>query len=142
MSGEGIKCKIKGKELLIGSIEFLEKNNIKFTKENTDRINDEINKIRSITVVSYDNQFVGFFSMFDSLKPNSKLVISALKDMNINIVLISGDRKKVVQNISESLGIENCNFYFINKDKYEMKPNEKVDIIKELQKKGNIVAMV
>jgi cation transport ATPase len=68
IAGEGIKCEINNKLYLIGSIEFLENNNIKINNEEYEKIFNEIKKIRSIVCVGYDGNYIGFFSMFDSLR--------------------------------------------------------------------------
>ena len=74
------------------------------------------------------------FAVRDALKSTSKEAIKALKSMNLEVVMLTGDHGDTAEEIAKEVGI---NRFFA-----EVRPQEKADKIKELQKEGRIVAMV
>ena len=67
------------------------------------------------------------FNFKDSLRQDSKEIIEYLNHINKNIILLSGDRKEVVQDIAKQLDIKE---YYWDKT-----PLDKCQILKSLQKK-------
>ena len=70
----------------------------------------------------------------DEIKPSSLRAIEKLQKRGIKITMLSGDKREVCEDIAEKIGI--TNFYS------EIFPEDKARIVKELQKSGNVVAMV
>lgn len=79
------------------------------------------------------DKLVGFIALSDQIRPESQEAISLLKKKGIKVYMATGDNKKVAEEVSKKLGLDN--FYA------EVKPEDKQDIIKELQGKGEFVAM-
>jgi Cu2+-exporting ATPase len=70
----------------------------------------------------------------DKIKNTSKEAIEQLKNMGIDVFVVSGDNEKTVSAVAEKTGIKNF--------KAEALPSEKAAFVKELQEKGKKVAMV
>ncbi len=70
----------------------------------------------------------------DILKDEAIKVIEKLKSENIKVVILSGDKKEIVENISGKLNVDEY--------RYELSPAAKNDYIKKLKENGEIVAMV
>jgi len=81
-----------------------------------------------------DNQKIASFELEDSLKAGAKETIAYLNSQNIEVVLCSGDNEKVVNKVSNELGITNSY--------HSMTPIEKADFIKSLKEDGKTVVMV
>ncbi|KAH7428065.1 hypothetical protein KP509_10G074000 [Ceratopteris richardii] len=77
---------------------------------------------------------IGAIAVTDTLRDDAKQTVSRLQDMNIEAIVLSGDREEAVASIANSMGIHEFHAGF--------KPKEKADFIKALQKQGHLVAMV
>jgi Cu+-exporting ATPase len=76
----------------------------------------------------------GYFILEEKVRENAKTLIDNLKKKNKKIIMLSGDSKDSVEKVAKELGIEN--YYF------DMKPEDKVKIIDDLNSKGERPAMV
>jgi Cu+-exporting ATPase len=70
----------------------------------------------------------------DTLKENAGSVVESLKSMGINVMLLSGDSEKTTLKVAEMAGISDFRAEFL--------PEEKLDLIEELQNSGSNTAMV
>lgn len=134
IEGKGIKGIIKGKLGILGSKKFLEESGITIPGKIEDETKKFENKGRSLVLVAYDKRFAGFIVIADTIKPEAKDTIDALKKMGLKTVMITGDNKQTAAAIAEELRIEK----FIA----EVLPKDKSDEIKKLQKDDEIVAFV
>ena len=126
VSGLGIEGEIDGKKVLVGSKKFIEKN-ISIPKSLNNGVSSNI-------YVSFDNKFIGMIKVSDEIKSTTKIAIQALKDMGIEVYMLTGDNLESAEYIGKQAGIDNIIA--------EVLPAEKAQKIKELQDKGKIVAMV
>ncbi len=116
ITGYGACANVDGNQVLIGSKEFLEKNNVffKYSKENT-------------VFVAINRRYAGCIVVDDNIKTNAEETFSMLKNMKISPVILTGDTKENSLSIAKSL---NTPLYS------SLLPDEKVDCIKKLQKSG------
>jgi Cu+-exporting ATPase len=126
ISGLGIQGDIDGKKLLVGSKKFIEK------KVSIPKSLD--NSITSNVYVVFDGEFLGVIRVSDEIKPTTKAAIEALKEMGIEVYMLTGDNRESAEYIGNQAGIENIIA--------EVLPAQKAQKIKELQEDGKIVAMV
>lgn len=118
LSGFGVEASIEGKRVLVGNEKLMQKENIKFT------ICQEIGTILYIAV---EGEYAGYILIADEIKTDSKKAIEELKKNNVkNIVLLTGDRKKVGESVAKQIGI---NTVFT-----ELLPDGKVKKVEELLK--------
>jgi len=89
---------------------------------------------KTILYVLKNHEFLGIIALRDEIKEGSKEAIGELKNMGIEVIMLTGDNKRTANAISKSLGIESC----IS----EVLPTDKASIIKDLKKNGKLVAMV
>ncbi len=89
---------------------------------------------KTVILVKKEDEVVGIIAISDTVKPDVKKVIERLHQMNIQIVMVTGDNQKAAEYIAQQLEIDTV--------KAEVMPKEKSSIIKEFQKMGNNVAMV
>lgn len=133
LSGFGVEGKIDDKNLLIGNKKLMEKNKI-----DIESYEKEISKLSSVgktpIFVAVNNKIASIIAIRDDIKENAKEVITTLKKMNIEIIMLTGDNKNTANAIAKEVGID----HVIS----EVLPQEKHEKIKELKKKGKVVAMV
>ena len=85
-------------------------------------------------LVSINDNFSGIIAVADVIKSDSKEAVNKLTSMGINVIMLTGDNKKTALAIGHEAGI--------NEIIAEVLPHEKSNVIKDLQAKGKIVAMV
>jgi Cu+-exporting ATPase len=84
--------------------------------------------------IAKDQMAIGLIGVADVLKENSKSVISRLKEMGLEVIMLTGDNSKTAQYIQHLLGI--------SASVSEVLPQDKEKEIVRLQNEGKIVAMV
>ena len=127
ITGKGIKASLKGKELKIISPGMLKEQGID-TPSEAFKSNDE-----TVVFVLIDNKLAGYIALADEIRPESLSAINTLKERGIKVLMATGDNKQVAKAVSEQLSLND--FYA------EVLPEDKQRIIKELQDKGEFVAM-
>ncbi len=129
--GKGIKAKIGKDTILLGNKKLLEENNIKLLDEHINIYKEELEKANGVILVAINEQTIGSFSLEDRLKEEAFTLISNLKKMNIEPILLTGDNKITALKIANKLNI---------KEVYsEVIPTEKYEVIKKLQKEGKVM---
>lgn len=88
---------------------------------------------QSIVYIARNGYFLGFISISDELRENSIDAIAELQNRGLNTVMLSGDKRSVVEHIAQQLNI--------NQSYSELKPKDKLAKLIELQQSNNI-AMV
>ncbi len=103
---------------------------------NTEITNENINQAEKVNLEFFDPEpkILAIFAVQDKIRSASFALIENLKKLSIKPILLSGDNKASVLKVGQELGIEDCIF--------EVMPTQKEEKIRELQKKGFIVAMV
>ncbi|MGF2411740.1 MAG: copper-translocating P-type ATPase [Ferruginibacter sp.] len=127
ITGKGVEATIEGKKILVVSPGYLKENNLAtpegFTAKDTE----------TVVFVIANNAIVGYIALSDGIRPESAGAIKTLKENKIKSILLTGDNNKVAKSVSETLGMDS----FIA----EVLPHQKLEKIKDLQSKGEFVAM-
>lgn len=115
--GKGISCTIGKEKILVGNAKWMEENKIELP---------EIEMSHTIIYVGVNQEYEGYIEIMDSIKESSYQI----KNQK-NIVIVSGDKKKVVEMVAKELGIE---------DYYgELDPEGKEKVVEEYQAKGKVM---
>src|SRR5680860_159627 len=122
ISGEGVKAVVKGDEYFIGKPQSAEKY-LELLEEG--KIVVEVNK---------NGINIGSIVIEDSIREDSDKAVLKLKNLGINSIMLSGDNLKTAQAIARQIGIE--------KVYAGVKPQDKLNIIREYQQKGSKILMV
>ncbi|HNA98685.1 MAG TPA: heavy metal translocating P-type ATPase [Marmoricola sp.] len=89
---------------------------------------------RTVVAVGWDGAARGLLVVSDQLKPTSREAIQLLTGLGLEPVLLTGDNRAVAEQVAGEVGITEVHA--------EVLPADKVDVIKELQGRGRVVAMV
>lgn len=127
ITGKGIEADVDGKKIKVVSPGYLKEKNIPFP-ENYLSTNTE-----TIVFIIVNDQLFGYIALADKIRPESYNAIKTLHANGIKSILLTGDNSKVAKSVSEELKMDK---YFA-----EVLPHQKLEKIKELQKKGEFVAM-
>ncbi len=133
--GDGIwiiKNKIK---YIAGKISFLEENGIKLTNQQKEKTIELKNKGYSLTVISKEKNLIGLVILEDEMRQFVKESIIETREMGIKKwVMLTGDNEVVASKVSKEAGIDE---YYAN-----LKPVDKLTIIKKLKNKYESIAMI
>ena len=127
ITGKGVEATVEGKKILVVSPGYLKENNVGLPD------GFAANDTETVVFVMIDNKLAGYIALSDEIRPESMEAIKTLKQNNIKSILLTGDNNKVAKSVSETLGMDS----FIA----EVLPHQKLEKIKELQSKGEFVAM-
>jgi Cu2+-exporting ATPase len=127
ITGQGVEATVEGKKILVVSPGYLKGNKLALPDGFI------ANDTETVVFVLIDKQLAGYIALSDEIRPESAEAIKILKDENIKSILLTGDNKKVAASVSKTLGMDS----FIA----EVLPHQKLEKIKELQAKGEFVAM-
>src|SRR6266536_814857 len=127
LTGQGVEAMIENKNIKVVSPGYLKEKNIS-SPQNFTAEGDE-----TVVFVLIDNKLAGYIALSDTIRPDSAEAIQTLHNNKIKAVLLTGDNKQVAESVSKKLGIDT---YYA-----EVLPHQKLEKKKELQSKGEFVAM-
>jgi Cu+-exporting ATPase len=133
LAGRGVYAGINGQQVLFGTRQLMIKNKIDVTPFEEKMATLE-NQGKTVMILALDNSVVGLLAAADTLKNGSVAAIEMIKKMGKTVGMITGDNKRVARAIGQQVGID--------KILAEVLPLDKAARIKELQAKGQVVAMV
>lgn len=126
--GQGLVGEIKNiGTVKIGTLDFVGLNQNSLPK-------DDIYQKASIVGLLINQQAIAIFALLDTIKLDTHIVVNQLKKENIDVVMMSGDKKTVVDWVSQELSLSQA---FA-----QMLPNDKASKIKQMQDKGKKIAMI
>ncbi len=120
----------EGREITVGNAELFSS----ISDETREQLNRLESEGKTALIVSIGGSVAGIIALADVLKRDSKKAIEMLQKNGIEVWLVTGDNQNVAEAVAKQLGIKNV----ISK----AKPEQKMEKIIELQKKGKVVAMV
>lgn len=127
--GIGVSAHVNGKHVRVVGPNFFTKNNIRQPVIP----GQPINRATTIVYLLIDEEPAGYFSMGDMIRESAQEAIDELKKMNIRSVLMTGDNENIAASVSNQLKMDQ---FFAN-----VLPHQKQEKLKELQEKGEVVAM-
>jgi len=131
--GRGVEASVEGKKLLLGNLKLMSENNLSLNglEEEAKRLWTEG---KTVMFLSIDSQVAGIIALADTLKPNAKAAVTALQNMGIEVMMLTGDNRHTAEAIAQEVGIDHV--------LADVLPEHKAQQVKELQKGGKVVAMV
>jgi Cu+-exporting ATPase len=132
-TGFGIEAVVDGKRVVIGTTDFLQQFSID-TSGARSVIEQLASKGKTPVLASIDGQVCGVIAITDEIQPTSRDAVTKLRDLGINVLMITGDRRQAAEAVAHQVGIDQVIA--------EVLPQDKAAIVKQIQKSGKIVAMV
>lgn len=127
ITGKGVEANVEGKKVKVVSPGYLRDEKIIIPE---DAYSDAA---ETVVFVLIDGKLAGYIALADEIRPESAKAIKVFKKNNIRVLMATGDNEKTAKAVSDKLGLDG---YYA-----EVLPHQKVEIVKELQKKGEFVAM-
>ena len=127
ITGKGVEATVEGKKILVVSPGYLKEKDIPIPDS------FEVNDTETVVFLLINDELAGYIALSDEIRPESADAIKTLKQNNIKSILLTGDNDKVAKSVSETLGMDSF--------MAQVLPHQKLEKIKELQSKGEFVAM-
>lgn len=120
IKGRGVQAKLDGKSLLIGNKAFMQESKVQLQATS-------INSINTAVYLAINNKLAGIFYISDAIREGAKEMIAELKNSGVkNIIMLTGDNPETATYVAGEIGITDF--------RANLLPEDKIDIIKELQK--------
>jgi Cu+-exporting ATPase len=133
LPGHGIRAVVKGKEAVLGNERLMEQRQIDFSRllPAAERFSASG---KTPMFLSLDGKAAGIIAVADTPREHSKEAVTTLKELGLEVVMLTGDNKRTAEAIAAELGISRV--------LAEVLPQDKMDMVKKLQSEGRVVAMV
>lgn len=131
--GKGVIGKVNDREIGFGNDKLMLELNANISDDLQERVGLEQRLGKTVSYVSENGIIIGYVVISDSVKESSVIAVRKMEEKGIRIFMLTGDNFNTAKAVADRLGIKEF--------KAECMPEDKLNIIKELQAKGEIVAM-
>lgn len=127
ITGKGVQATVEGREVAVVSPGYLKEKSIALPNEG------DGGAAETVVHVMVDGKLAGSIALADAIRESSADAIKQFREQGIKTYMATGDNAKVGRAVSDALGLDGFHA--------EVLPHQKVELIKELQAKGEFVAM-
>jgi Cu+-exporting ATPase len=132
VNGLGVRARVNGRDVLVGSRAFLAQSGI--DTRQWDKQSDAWRaEAKTVVFFAVDGAARGMAAVADPIKETTREAIALLKQENVRIIMLTGDGKRTAEAVARQLGIDDA--------VGEVLPEDKAKHVKRLQAEGRKVAM-
>jgi Cu2+-exporting ATPase len=128
--GKGAQATVDGRTIKVVSPGYLSENGL---SEDSDKVRQIAEQGKTVVYVLVDDRPVGAIALADVIRPESREALRRLREMGIKTMMITGDAEAVAKWVSKELDLDD---YFA-----QVLPDQKAAKVKEVQRRGLVVAM-
>jgi len=133
ISGMGVTGTLDDKRIAIGNRKLMELVKSKVSTHSEEAVVAEQKQGKTVSYISVDEVVVGYVSISDAIKKTSKKAITLLQEKGVAVIMLTGDNDNTAKAVAKELNLSSY--------KAECLPEDKLNVIKELQAEGKVVAM-
>lgn len=132
MTGKGVFGRVDGRQVALGNLALMSelKIDVKGHDARAEKLRD---KGQTVVFLAADGHLMGLVGVADTIKPTTREAIEQLHADGFRIIVLTGDSRKTAEAVARDLGIDEVIA--------EVLPDQKSSVVKELQRKGQVVAM-
>ncbi|WP_404450350.1 heavy metal translocating P-type ATPase [Sutcliffiella horikoshii] len=131
--GYGIEAVVGEDRVVVGTRKLMNKHHV--AVEHAEEVVQELEmKGKTAMLIAVNGEYTGIIAVADTIKDTSKQAVKRLKDMGLEVVMMTGDNERTAKAIAEHAGIDQVIA--------EVLPEQKAEEVAKLQKQGKKVAMV
>ncbi len=131
--GKGIQAVVGGRTVLIGTRSYLHAHNV-----SVEAVEEQVSELeaagKTVMLLSVDGTAQGLLAVADRVKDSSRRAIQVLKEMGLQVYMITGDNRRTAEAIGREVGVADI--------MAEVLPERKAQAVEEIRNQGKIVAMV
>lgn len=131
--GHGIEAMIDGKHVLVGTRKLMRDRGVAIAPFE-ELMNEYERSGKTAMVIAIDGKYQGVIAVADTVKETAKEAIRELKQLGLDVIMLTGDNERTARAIAKDVGIDHVIAQVL--------PGDKADRIKELQLQGKKVGMV
>ncbi len=132
--GEGVGGRNDDVAVQCGTERFMVRMGVAVPHETREKAESLAGAGKSIVLLARDGRVIALIALADTLRPEVPGALAALRTLGIrHLLLLTGDRRQVAQAVASQLGLE---------FEAEVLPDQKIDVIRRLQRQGRVVGMV
>jgi len=131
LAGKGVQALLDGRLIAVGSPGMMKDLGIPF---DTQRVGDLQGAAHTVVLVAAGGAVIGIVTIDDPLRPTSRAAVSALHDLGIDVVMLTGDNARTAARVAADVGITHF--------EAELLPQDKAERIAALARGGRTVGMV
>ncbi|MHA1185692.1 MAG: heavy metal translocating P-type ATPase [Candidatus Heimdallarchaeota archaeon] len=132
--GKGISAQVNDKEIILGNEALMIDNKILIEDKIRVKIEELQTNGKTVMIIVYDKELIGIIAVADVIKDSSIEAVRMLKELDIEVIMVTGDNERTAKAIAKQSGIDKVYAGVL--------PEEKVQVVKEVQQTGKIVGMV
>lgn len=133
LPGNGVTARVGGKTWLVGNKKLLVEHGVGTTEEE-ETANRLAEEGQTVVFAAAEGKLQGLVALADMPKPGAKRAIQRLKEMGLEVAMITGDNRQTAKAIAAEVGIQRV--------LAEVLPDRKAEEVRRLQSEGHTVAMV
>ncbi|WP_018991682.1 heavy metal translocating P-type ATPase [Aromatoleum toluclasticum] len=131
--GRGVTATVAAHRVAVGSPAFVTASGADMTSAN-DRIRSLQEAGNTVIALAVDGELRALFAIADEIKPDAREAILRLREAGLEPFMLTGDNHRTARAVASSVGIDEY--------RAEVLPQGKADVVRELQRQGQRVAMV
>lgn len=132
VTGQGVTGRVNGFNVVLGNVKLLQDLNIDVA-DLPEQAEAGRAEGQTVMLIAIDGKAAGLVGVADPIKHSTAEAIAALHQAGVDVVMLTGDSKTTAQAVADKLNIDRV--------EAEVLPDQKANIIKQLQADGKIVAM-
>jgi cation-transporting P-type ATPase C len=133
--GLGMRMWADGRTLLLGSPSLLQSENVAVSREAAEWVHKLRRQAETPLLLAVDGTLVGLISLRDEIRPEAPDVLKKLRTNGIRrVIMLTGDHPEIAEVVARELGIDEW--------RAEVLPEDKLEVVRQLQDEGHVVGMV
>lgn len=131
--GEGVSALVNGSEITVGNRRMFSRKDLSLGPLE-DKMEEMENQGMTVMLCAADGKVLGLIGVADTLKPEAREAVAALKDLGLKVVMLTGDNERTARAIAKEAGIEEF--------RAQVLPADKAAVVKSFQDNKEVAAMV
>ncbi len=133
ITGHGVAAEVEGRKILLGNRRLMEREKVALNGLG-DKVTELQNQAKTAMWVAVDGEAAAVIGIADTIKEGSRQAVTALKEMGLQVVMMTGDNQATAEAIAAEVGLDRV--------LAEVLPGEKSANVARLQEEGLVTAMV
>ncbi|HLO58821.1 MAG TPA: copper-translocating P-type ATPase [Bacteroidales bacterium] len=133
LTGKGVQATNDGKKILLGNKKIIDELKVTLEKDKSETVKKWQSEGNTVVYLVIEEKVEGILSVADKIKETSFEAIQDLRKNGVKVIMLTGDNEYTAKAVAEKLHLDDYKADVLPEDKYKK--------VKELQQKGNIVAM-